>query len=32
MDDYRLRHRRAVLSARRQALAAEWGLEGEERH
>jgi hypothetical protein len=27
LDDYRLRHRRAVLVARREALAAEWGLE-----
>jgi hypothetical protein len=27
MDDYRLRYRRAVLSARRETLAAEWGLE-----
>ncbi|MEA2728841.1 MAG: hypothetical protein QOF70_4730, partial [Acetobacteraceae bacterium] len=27
MDDYRIRYRRAVLVARREALAAEWGLE-----
>jgi hypothetical protein len=27
LDDYRLRHRRAVLAVRREALAAEWGLE-----
>ena len=29
LDDYRLRHRRSVLTARRQALAADWGLEDE---
>ena len=27
LDDYRLRYRRTVLAARREALAAEWGLE-----
>jgi hypothetical protein len=27
LDDYRLRYRRSVLMARREALAAEWGLE-----
>jgi hypothetical protein len=27
LDDYRLRHRSAVLAARRQALVEEWGLE-----
>jgi hypothetical protein len=27
LDDYRLRFRRSVLSARREALAAEWGLD-----
>jgi hypothetical protein len=27
LDDYRIRYRRAVLVARREALAAEWGLE-----
>jgi hypothetical protein len=27
LDDYRLRYRRAVLAARREALATEWGLE-----
>lgn len=27
LDDYRLRHRRAMLVARREALTAEWGLE-----
>jgi hypothetical protein len=27
LDDYRLRHRRVVLLAEREALAAEWGLE-----
>lgn len=27
LDDYRLRHRRSVLMARREALASEWGLE-----
>jgi hypothetical protein len=27
LDDYRLRYRRAVLVARREALASEWGLE-----
>jgi len=27
LDDYRLRYRRSALTARRQALAAEWGLE-----
>jgi hypothetical protein len=31
LDDYRLRHRRLVLAARRQALVAEWGLE-EDQH
>jgi hypothetical protein len=29
-DDYRLRYRRSLLLARRQALAAEWGLEGDD--
>jgi hypothetical protein len=29
LDDYRLRNRRSVLTARRQALAAEWGLDDE---
>jgi hypothetical protein len=29
LDDYRLRYRRAVLAARRDALAEEWGLEDE---
>ena len=27
VDDYRLRHRRAVLTTRRDAIVAEWGLE-----
>ena len=27
LDDYRMRHRSAVLTARRQALVEEWGLE-----
>jgi hypothetical protein len=27
LDDYRIRHRRSVLMARRAALAEEWGLE-----
>jgi len=27
LDDYRLRHRRSALAARRQAIAAEWGFE-----
>jgi hypothetical protein len=29
LDDYRLRYRRSVLAARRDALAEEWGLEDE---
>ena len=29
LDDYRLRYRRSVLVARREALIAEWGLEDE---
>lgn len=29
LDDYRLRYRRSVLIARREALIAEWGLEDE---
>jgi hypothetical protein len=30
VDDYRLRYRRSVLVAKRQTLAAEWGLETDE--
>jgi len=29
LDDYRLRHRRSVLAARREAITAEWGLDDE---
>ena len=29
LDDYRMRHRRAVLAARREALVEEWGLDEE---
>jgi hypothetical protein len=31
LDDYRMRHRRRVLAARREALVAEWGLDDEAR-
>jgi hypothetical protein len=31
LDDYRLRFRRSMLSARREALAAEWGLDDDSR-
>jgi hypothetical protein len=31
VDDYRLRRRRSVLAARRQAIAAEWGFDDEPR-
>jgi hypothetical protein len=31
LDDYRLRFRRSVLGARREALAAEWGLDDDKR-
>ena len=30
VDDYRLRHRRFTLMARREALLAEWGMDGDE--
>ena len=29
LDDYRLRHRRSLLVARREAITAEWGLDNE---
>jgi len=31
LDDYRMRHRRGVLAARREALVTEWGLDDEVR-
>lgn len=31
LDEYRLRHRRSVLTARREVLASEWGLEDDSR-
>jgi hypothetical protein len=31
LDDYRMRHRRGVLAARREALVTEWGLDDEAR-
>jgi hypothetical protein len=31
LDDQRLRHRRSVLTARRQAIVAEWGMEDDRR-